>query len=252
MNGIVLNKISKRFGDFWVLRDIRAIIPSGKISAFIGPNGAGKTTLFHIMSGMLKPDEGHILYNNNDITGFPAFKVARQGIGRQFQDIRVFSGMSVLENVMVSMIPFRAQDSWHSFLNVKRNIQNTANRRSKALQWLEYVGLENHYKRSALELSYGEQKLLTLARLFAANFDCLLLDEPTAGVSYQMIEQITDLLDRSVKEKKLTIVLIEHNINVVSDLADWVHFLHEGKIAFCGEGNHVLGNQSVRELYMGL
>ena len=114
-NNLILNNVGKRFGDFWVLRGVRVSVPAGKITAFIGPNGAGKTTLLHIISGALRPDEGAIRFGGTDIGGLPCHRIARMGIGRQFQDIRVFGGLTVLENVVVGLVPHPAQDSWRAW-----------------------------------------------------------------------------------------------------------------------------------------
>jgi ABC-type branched-subunit amino acid transport system ATPase component len=251
-NGMILNGVGKRFGDFWALKDIRASVPSGKITAFIGPNGAGKTTLLHVIAGTLVPDEGRVLFRGKDITGTPAHKVARLGIGRQFQDVRVFGGMTVLDNVVVAMIPPRDQDAWHAWWGRGLVSRKMMYRRQEALRWLEHVGLEEERDNRARDLSFGQQKLLALARLFAGGFEFLLLDEPTAGLSPPMIEQMTKLVREAVEERGLTVAMVEHNMSVVADLAFWIHFLHEGRLAFSGERQHVLGNKSVREIYMGL
>lgn len=251
-NALILKNISKRFGDFWVLRNVRASVSTGKITAFIGPNGAGKTTLFHVISGSIKPDDGSVTFKGKNITDLPAFAIAELGMGRQFQDVRVFSGMTVLENVLVGMIAPSDRDAWRSWFRSKQALDEMDKDKSEARQWLEYVGLQDQGNRLARELSFGQQKLLALARLFAKGSDFLLLDEPTAGLSYQMVEQVCDLIRRAVAERGLTVALVEHNMTVVANLAFWIHFLHEGRVAFSGESEHVLGNRSVREIYMGL
>jgi ABC-type branched-subunit amino acid transport system ATPase component len=251
-NGLILNNISKRFGDFWALRDVRASVPSGKITAFIGPNGAGKTTLFHVIAGTLRPDTGSVKFGGSDITGLPPYAVAQLGIGRQFQDVRLFGGLSVLENVMIAAMPASVQ--WACGAWLKRNGNKEAVRQAEveALRWLEYVGLADKRGCLARELSFGQQKLVSLARLFARGSRFLLLDEPTAGLSHHMVAQITSLIHRAVNEQGLTVALVEHNMSVVADLAFWIHFLHEGRVAFSGENGHVMGNHSVRDIYMGL
>ena len=251
-SNLILNNIGKQFGDFWVLRGIRASVPTGKITAFIGPNGAGKTTLLHIIAGALRPDEGEIRFQGEQIGGLPCHRIARLGIGRQFQDVRVFGWLSVLDNVMVGLIPPTMQDSWCCWFASRKARQVYKEHHQTAMRWLEHVGLQDDWQLPARQLSFGQQKLLSLARLFACGFTFLLLDEPTAGVSPVMIEKITGLIREAVVERGVTVALVEHNMTVVADLAYWIHFLNEGRVAFSGERSHVLGNKSVRQMYMGL
>lgn len=251
-NNLILNGVGKRFGDFWALRGVRASVPAGKITAFIGPNGAGKTTLLHVIAGTLRPDEGSIRFGRTEITGIPSYEVARMGIGRQFQDVRIFGGLSVLDNVVVGLLPHGSQDAWQAWFGTRKARQIQKEYQGTALYWIEHVGLKDDWQRNARELSFGQQKLLSLARLFACGCKFLLLDEPTAGVSPKMVEQITGLVRGSVVDRGVTVALVEHNMSVVADLAYWIHFLHEGRVAFSGERDHVLGNKSVRQMYMGL
>jgi len=251
-NNLILNNIGKRFGDFWALRGVRASVPSGKITAFIGPNGAGKTTLLHVIAGTLRPDEGSIRYKGETLSGIPPHEVARRGIGRQFQDVRVFGGLTVLDNVLVGMIPHGQQDAYRAWFGTRAARKLMRKYQEKAEEWIVHVGLQDDLKRYARDLSFGQQKLLSMARLFACGFELLLLDEPTAGVSPKMIGKITALIREAVDTRGVTVVLVEHNMAVVAELAYWIHFLHEGRVAFSGERSHVLGNKSVRQMYMGL
>ena len=251
-SNLILNNVGKRFGDFWVLRGVRACVPTGKITAFIGPNGAGKTTLLHLISGALRLDEGTIRFGGSDIGGLPCHRIARMGIGRQFQDVRVFGGLTVLENVVVGLVQHRTQDSWRAWFGTRHAREVLQDHESTAMRWIEHVGLQDKSLHLARELSFGQQKLLSLARLFACEFSFLLLDEPTAGVSPKMIEKITELIREAVSQRGLTVALVEHNMTVVAELAYWIHFLNEGRVAFSGERSHVLGNKSVRKMYMGL
>jgi ABC-type branched-subunit amino acid transport system ATPase component len=250
--GLVLNNVSKRFGDYWALRDVRAVIPMAKITAFIGPNGAGKTTLLHVIGGTLKPDAGTVTLDGEVISGRPPYTIARIGIGRQFQDVRVFKGLTVLQNVMVAAFPISAQRCWAAWFGSGSDPAIPRQAENEALQWLEYVGMADQRYALPQDLSFGQQKLVSLARLFARRSRFLLLDEPTSGLSHQMVDRLVALIQRAVDEQGLTVVLVEHNMRVVADLAYWIHFLHEGRIAFSGETAHVLGNKSVREIYMGL
>ncbi len=250
--GLVLNNVSKRFGDYWALRDVRAFVPEAKITAFIGPNGAGKTTLLHVIAGTLKPDAGTVTLEGEVISGLPPHAIARMGIGRQFQDLRVFKGLTALQNVMVAAFPVSSQRCWAAWFGGGSKSAIPRKAEQEALRWLEYVGMADQRHALARDLSFGQQKLVSLARLFARRSRFLLLDEPTAGLSHPMVEQVVSLIRRAVAEQGLTVALVEHNMSVVADLAYWIHFLHEGRIAFSGETAHVLGNKTVREIYMGL
>lgn len=252
-NTLLIKDVGKRYGDTWVLRGVRAAVPRGKITAFVGPNGAGKTTLFHVIAGALKPDEGSVFYEEEDITGQSPHVVARHGLGRQFQDVRVFKSLPALDNVVVGMIPGDHQHAWRAWYRPIETARATRALEKEALHWLDYVGLSDERKKLAGELSFGQQKLLSLARLFAKGFQCLLLDEPTAGVAHKMVERIIELIRRRVEEGDLTVAaFVEHNMTAVEHLANWIHFLHEGHVAFSGKGDHVLGHRAVRELYMGI
>jgi ABC-type branched-subunit amino acid transport system ATPase component len=249
-NGLMLRNISKRFGGSWALRDIRASVAAGKITAFIGPNGAGKTTLLHVIGGTLKPDQGDVEFAGRKITGMPPYAVARIGIGRLFQDVRVFGGLTALQNVAVAALPVSSHRSSVGWYGPVRKSMRRA--QDEAYRWLEYVGLSGERDVLAKDLSFGQQKLIGLARLFAQRPVLLLLDEPTAGLSHSMLERVTSLIERAVADQGLTVILVEHNMSVVTRLAFWIHFVHEGSVAFSGETRHVLGNKSVREIYMGL
>lgn len=252
-NALLIKDVDKRFGDTWVLRGVRAAVPSGKITAFVGPNGAGKTTLFHVIAGAIRPDKGQVQYKGADITGRPPHVIALKGIGRQFQDVRVFKTLTALDNVMIGMLPRCHQISLRAWFRSFATDRSIKKLRQEAEFWLDYVGIVDEQTRLAGELSFGQQKLLSLARLFARGFPCLLLDEPTAGVAPTMAERIVSLIRQRVDEGALTVAaFVEHNMTAVEHLADWIHFMHEGRVAFSGRSDHVLGNQAVRELYMGI
>ena len=252
MKRLLLRNVGKEFSGFWAVRDVTAVVLPRRITAFVGPNGAGKTTLFHLITGELRPDTGNIYFGDEEITGFPPWKVARMGIGKQFQDVRIFENLTAIDNVVVSMIKPREETPLWALVNLSKHKNKIQEYREKALEHLRFVGLEDLKDHLAGELSFGQQKLLSFARLMAGNFDLLLMDEPTAGVAPKMIDKIISMLERLVEEKGKTIAIIEHNMSVVSRVADWVYFMHEGKIVFTGRTDHVLGHEEVRELYMGL
>jgi ABC-type branched-subunit amino acid transport system ATPase component len=246
-----VENVGKRFGDFVALHDVNITCALGKVTALVGPNGAGKTTLFHVIGGTLTPDTGKVFLNDLDITGLPPYKIARRHVGRLFQDVRVFPDLSVIENVQVSFL-HRSDFKLSTTLAWWRAEAREKDRRERTMKWLEFVGLADKADMPAGELSYGQQKLLALARIVALRPALLLLDEPTAALSPAMTKKMVELIKRLVAEQKLTTVLIEHNMGVVRDLADYIYFLHEGTVHTHGSQKEVLENPAVRELYMGL
>ena len=245
-----VENVGKRFGDFVALHDVNITCALGKVTALVGPNGAGKTTLFHVIGGTLTPDTGKVFLNDLDITGLPPYKIARRHVGRLFQDVRVFSDLSVIENVQVSFL-HRSDFKLLTTLAWWRCAAREADRRERAMRWLDFVGLADKADEPAGELSFGQQKLLALARLAALRPALLLLDEPTAALSPAMTEKMVELIKQLVAEHKMTVALIEHNMGVVRKLADVIYFLHEGTVYAHGTQQEVLENPEVRDLYMG-
>ena len=246
-----VENVSKRFGAFQALQDVTLTVGAGRVTALVGPNGAGKTTLFHVMGGTLAPDAGKVLLNGADITGLPPYKVARRHVGRLFQDVRVFPALSAAENIEAALLQ-RSDYAFVSTMAWWRRMARTKDRRARAMAWLEFVGLSDKADLPAGELSYGQQKLLALARIVALRPSLLLLDEPTAALSPAMTKRMVSLIRQLVEEQGLTVALIEHNMGVVRGLADDIYFLHEGTVHTHGSQKDVLENPAVRELYMGL
>lgn len=229
----------------------KPVFEPGRVTALIGSNGAGKTTLFHLLTGQLKPDVGEVLLGKQRIDGLAPWRIAHLGVGRLFQDVRVFEKLSVLDNVRVA---FRRQRGENPLLSVlaRRAVrkQETVNT-EEAQRLLVFVGLEEYGDARAESLSYGQQKLLALARLLAADATTLLLDEPTAGVNPYMVEKLLELIRRLAREGK-TVVLVEHNMEVVEAIADHVFFMHEGRIIAEGIPSEVLNDPEIRATYLGL
>jgi len=246
---------------FFIINDLDLQIPHGKITALIGGNGAGKTTLFNIISGFLSPDSGEIMYQAENkqmsVIGLLPYKITRLGIGRMFQDNHIFHDMSVLDNMLLADADDFGEFPFISIIYNRKNKIIEQERIEKANSiFKELFGEDNPFwgKRDdpAKSLSYGQQRLLGLARLFMGNYDLVLLDEPTAGVNPQIINQILIIISSMVQEKDVTVFLIEHNMKVVLDLADFCSFMSHGKITAFGTPDDVIGNDEVRRTYLGM
>ena len=258
----ILNKRGEQQDErFYIIDDLDLMVPRGKITALIGGNGAGKTTLFNIISGFVHPESGKIIYHGNSkpvkIIGKKPYKITRLGIGRMFQDNHIFPEMSVLENMLIADNNGFGETPFISlFWNGKNDrVENKRKAETKKI-FIDLFGKDNPFweKRHhpANSLSYGQQRLLGLARLFMGEYNLALLDEPTAGVNPQIIKQAMAIIRRMVKEKGMTVFLIEHNMKVVLDVADFCSFMSHGKITAFGTPDDVIGNDKVRKTYLGI
>jgi len=249
---LILENIEKRFGNVAVLRGISASIPRGSVTAFVGPNGAGKTTLFHTISGDLRPDKGAVLLRSKEIGGMPPWRVARLGLGKLFQDVRIFENLTLIENVLLALHDHNGRSAVSSLLQSPFRAKLATAQEEQARNWLELAGVEKPFDRPAGLLSFGNKNLLALARLLAGGFDLLLLDEPTAGVSPGMVERIEEMVRKMVSEQGKTVMLIEHNFSFVSAVADRVYVLRDGMVHDAGRTDEVLGREENREILSGL
>jgi branched-chain amino acid transport system ATP-binding protein len=247
-DALIIEGLRKRIGDVEVLGGINARLKAGKITAFIGPNGAGKTTLFHAITGELKPDAGRVVFQGEDITGKEPWELARMGIGKVFQDVRVFPSLSPVENVVAA---FHRQPDRGLRRGVLRGDADCAKTRTRATELLGEVGVEGRLEGPAGELSWGNQKLLAFARLIAGGFRFVLLDEPVAGVSPVLGNRLKALI-QSLAESGVTVALIEHDMAFVRDLADEVVVLKEGRVFDQGSAREVLERPANLELCLGL
>jgi len=243
-------KLSKTFDGIVALDSFDLEVNPGEIVALIGPNGAGKSTLFNIVTGFLRADSGSVFVRGKNVTNFPPHRMDEVGIARTFQNLRLISGISALANVQLS---FPRQNGEHLIrgltLKPRRVSLEERENREKALELLEDVGLKGKAFDLAGNLSYGQQKLLTLACVLAMGADILLLDEPVAGVAPQLIDIILGKI-RALSQAGKTIVLIEHNIYAVEKVADRVVFMDAGRKVAEGTPSEVLTNPQVLEAYL--
>ncbi|MHB1164154.1 MAG: branched-chain amino acid ABC transporter ATP-binding protein/permease [Candidatus Nanopelagicales bacterium] len=242
--------LKKSFGGLVAVGGASFTITEGKITALIGPNGAGKTTIFNMITGTLKPDEGQVLLNGIDITGEPAVKVARRGIARSFQDVRISERMTVLDNVMMA-VPNQPGESLGQ-LAVRpfhtRKVDKAT--KERALECLALFGVSNKAYMRAGDLSYGDQKLAAIARLLATDCDVLLLDEPTSGVDPANVEGVMLGVSR-LRDLGRTVCLVEHSVHFVQQLADRAVFLDQGIVLAEGTVDELTNKQELTDLYFG-
>jgi ABC-type branched-subunit amino acid transport system ATPase component len=243
--------LAKSFGALRATRELCFEVPPRGITALIGPNGAGKTTAFNLISGFLRPDAGRIRFDGRDITGWPPHRIARAGLARSFQDMRIFAGMTVLDNVAIGTTAQPGENPLRALAQALRCAREERANRGRAEELLAFVGLAAKRAALASELSYGQQKLVSLARLLALGPRLLMLDEPTAGLDPVIREEMCGLMRRLV-EQGIAILLIEHNMEVVRAVAERTVFLAEGTAIAAGPTADILADRDLARLYFGM
>lgn len=248
---IETKQVSKIFGGLTAVNCVDLVVPEHSIASIIGPNGAGKTTLFNCISGYYNPEEGQILFYGTPIQGLPTYSVATLGLARTYQNIRLFGDMTAIENVMLGQYP-RLKASWMDAVlatSRERNEEKQAVEEGRRL--LKFVGLEGLGDHLARNLPYGAQRRLEIARALANKPRLLLLDEPTAGMNPQETDKMTHFIRNLRDELGITIVLIEHDMNVVMGISDQITVLDYGTKIAEGKPKEIQSNQRVIEAYLG-
>ncbi|HMK79562.1 MAG TPA: ABC transporter ATP-binding protein [Xanthobacteraceae bacterium] len=242
--------LHKSFGGVRAVRDISCDIPAGAVFAIIGPNGAGKSTMLNLISGVYQPDAGALSFAGVDLAGLPAYARVRLGIARTFQKIRLFRQLSVLENVVAGFHLHHDIPPWQYLTHGRAFRRDRARCRAQALELLAFVGLADRRGVAAGALSYGEQRMLEFARALATRPKLLLVDEPAAGLNAAEVERLLDRI-QSARRTGVTVVIVEHNMDLVMNVADRVLVMDYGRYLFEGTPAEVQKNPAVVTAYLG-
>ncbi len=243
---MILNveKLKKSFDGFVAVNGVSFSVKKGEICSIIGPNGAGKTTLFNLITGHLPVDEGRLVFKGMDITRTPPHKICRLGMGRSFQRTNIFPRLTVFENIQAALVADRGKS-----LNFFKPVDSFFREETQAL--LERVGLKDFAETVGGSLSYGFQKQLELGIALASDPELLLLDEPTAGMSAKETHQTIQLVGRITREKGLTLLFTEHDMEVVFSISERILVLYQGRLIAEGTPEEVRRNPDVQKVYLG-
>ena len=239
-----VKNLHKSFGHIKVINGVNLDVPAGQHHAIIGPNGAGKTTLFHLFTGNYAPNGGQIIFNGKDITGLAPHKINRLGLARSFQITNVFPGLTVLENVRAVIL-----SKHHIRFDLFRSVDKMARINQETLDILDQIRLTDKKANLAGELSYGQQRALEVGLTLASDPQMILLDEPTAGMSMDETREAVRLIDRVTKGR--TLIIIEHDMEVVFTLADIITVIYYGEVLASGSPDEIRGHPKVKEAYLG-
>jgi branched-chain amino acid transport system permease protein len=249
-DGLEVCALAKNFGGVRVFEGLTLQAPRGQVTACIGPNGDGKTTLINIICGLIRADRGRVLLDGADMSGIRPHQTVKRGIGRTFQDVRIIPLLSALENVLVAFPDQRGESLRHIFLPGRRVSAEERWNRERATTLLDAVGLVSVADRPAGELPFGQQKLISLVRLIATGVSVLLLDEPATGVEREFQPYIIRAIQRLVRDEGKAVLVVEHNMDVVREVADHVVVLH-GTVIASGPADTVVKDERVIREYLG-
>jgi ABC-type branched-subunit amino acid transport system ATPase component len=245
-----LDGITKIFGGITALEDVSLAVKKGSVTGVIGPNGAGKTTLFNIVTGLYTQTSGEVYLGEKNISLFPAESLASLGLVRTFQNVELFGQMTVLENVMVGLHTKSRSGIISCAFKLPRQIKEEKAIKEKAMHWLEFTGLADAAQNTANNLPFGKGRLLEISRAMAVEPQLILLDEPAAGLNSLETAQLAQLI-RKIRESGITIVLVEHDMDLVMDICDSIIVLNLGKKLAEGTPREIQENPAVIAAYLG-
>ena len=246
-----VKQLTKHFGGLTAVGDVTLELNEGELVGLIGPNGAGKTTLFNLLTGVYEPSEGTITLDGHLLNGKQPYKIAALGLGRTFQNIRLFKDLTVLDNFLIAFSNHHKKHVFASFLRLPAFYKNEEALKAKAIDLLKIFDLDRDADTLAKNLAYGQQRRLEIVRALATEPKILFLDEPAAGMNPQETAELTDLIRRIKEEFKITIMLIEHDMNLVMDVTERIYVLEYGRLIAHGTPSEIKTNKRVIEAYLG-
>jgi branched-chain amino acid transport system ATP-binding protein len=246
MDLLAISNVTKRFGDFTAIDDLTVNVPGGRVTAVIGPNGAGKTTLINLVTGAILPDSGEIRFRGEPVTRLAIHDRVRKGLSRSFQIMNVFARLSVLENILVPVLSRRGRTAraLHDFTREDEAI-------AEARALIEEIGLSHQQDVAAGMLSHGDQRLLELGIAVATRPELCFLDEPSSGLTPVERGAVLALVRKLSAEQRTTFVIVEHDMDAVFALADWIVVLNRGQLLAAGTPAEIRERRDVREIYLG-
>jgi branched-chain amino acid transport system ATP-binding protein len=252
-NKVILkvNSLTRRFGGLVAVNNVSFAVNKHEIFGLIGPNGAGKTTLFNLITGLIPPSSGGLMYQDREISQLRPHQIAGLGIARTFQNIRLFAELSALENVIIARHLHNKSNIITGVLGLPSALNEESQSRQKGLELLELVGLSDRTEEKAKNFAYGDQRRLEIARALALEPQILLLDEPAAGMNPSEKQQLSEFIHNIRDRFNLTIILIEHHVPLVMGLCDRIAVLDFGQLIALGEPSVVRNNPAVIEAYLG-
>lgn len=253
MSEVILSikNLVMRFGGLVAVDQVALDVQKNEIFSIIGPNGAGKTTVFNCVSGFYSPSDGEIRLFGENITGKPSHKVARHGLVRTFQNVRLFKSLTVLENLLVAQHNHMSAGFLAGLLNLPSYKRSEKEALKRALEWLDFMGLREFANREAGNLAYGHQRRLEIARCMITSPRLLLLDEPAAGLNPQEKKDLARMIDQLRKEFDISVLLIEHDMSLIMDISDRIMVMEMGRPLVTGKPEAVRNDPRVIKAYLG-
>ena len=246
-----VKQLTKHFGGLTAVGDVTLELNEGELVGLIGPNGAGKTTLFNLLTGVYEPSEGTITLDGHLLNGKQPYKIAALGLGRTFQNIRLFKDLTVLDNVLIAFSNHHKKHVFASFLRLPAFYKNEEALKAKAIDLLKIFDLDRDADTLAKNLAYGQQRRLEIVLALSTEPKILFLDEPASGMNPQETAELTELIRRIKEEFKITIMLIEHDMNLVMDVTERIYVLEYGRLIAHGTPSEIKTNKRVIEAYLG-